>query len=72
VLGAEVGRPLYRSQLDPAVEFLSLCDQEAAKRFQHGTWHATALREAGIEVMVAEPPTELSIAIREAQIRQFR
>ena len=47
-------------------------DEESAKRFRQGTWNATALKEADIEVVVAELPSEVSSAIREAQIHQYR
>jgi len=47
-------------------------DDEAASRFGRKTWHATALVESRIEIMVARLPDELRADIRIAQTRQYR
>lgn len=51
---------------------LLFADEEAARPFTGGTWRAAALREAGIEVVVAELPGQVRDAIRAAQVRQYR
>lgn len=51
---------------------LLFADEAAARPFRAGTWRSAALREAGIEVQVAELPDEVVTAIRAAQKRQFR
>ena len=51
---------------------LLFADDEAASRFGRKTWHATALVESRIEVMVARLPDELRADIRVAQTRQYR
>jgi hypothetical protein len=51
---------------------LLFADDEAASRFGRKTWHATALAESRIEVMVARLPDDLKADIRAAQTRQYR
>lgn len=51
---------------------LLFADDEAASRFGRKTWHATALAESRIEVMVARLPDDLKADIRTAQTRQYR
>lgn len=51
---------------------LLFADDEAASRFGRKTWHATALAESRIEVMVARLPDDLRADIRTAQTRQYR
>lgn len=47
---------------------LLFADGEAASRFRRQTWHAAALAESRIEVMVANLPDDLRAEIRAAQI----
>ena len=51
---------------------LLLADEAAARPFRAGTWRSAAMREAGIEVMVAELPDAVRARLRAAQERQFR
>ena len=51
---------------------LLFADDEAASRFGRKTWHASALVESRIEVMVARLTDELRADIRKAQARQYR
>jgi hypothetical protein len=51
---------------------LLFADEDAARLFVTGTWRAAALREAGIEVVVAELPNHVRDLIRAAQARQYR
>ena len=51
---------------------LLFADDEAASRFRRHTWHAAALAESRIEVMVARLSDELRDDIRAAQARQYR
>lgn len=55
-----------------AKAYLLFADEEAASHFRRNTWHASALTESRIEVMVAKLPIELRAEIRAAQIRQYR
>jgi len=57
---------------EEARAILLFADEAAAARFSRRTWHATALQEARIEVMIAELSGEVRDGIRAAQIRQFR
>ncbi len=45
---------------------------EAAKPFRHGTWRSEALKQAGIEIFVADLSDIRRQQIREAQARQDR
>lgn len=52
---------------------LALADEAAARYLQRsGTWFAAALRDTGVEVLVAELDDELRAAVLAAQARQFR
>ncbi len=51
---------------------LLFADDAAAKPFQDGTWRAEAIKQAGIDICVAELADDIRQGIREAQDRQDR
>ncbi len=51
---------------------LLLSDEAAAAPFRGGSWHAAALAEFGVELMVVDLPEEVRERIRAAQVKQFR
>lgn len=51
---------------------LLFADEEAARQFRTGTWRATALAAAGIEVEVVDLPADVREGLRAAQQRQRR
>lgn len=51
---------------------LLFADEDAASHFRRKTWHAIALTENRIEVIVANLSEELRAKIRVAQSRQYR
>jgi hypothetical protein len=51
---------------------LLFADTEAAAAFRGRSWHAAVLVETRIEVLVAEIPDDLRLAVQDAQQRQFR
>lgn len=51
---------------------LLFADEAAASGFHSGTWRASALAEAAIEIQVAVLPPGVSESIRTAQERQYR
>jgi hypothetical protein len=63
---------VQRLVADDARLVLLFADEAAALPFRAGTWRSAALREAGIEVLVAELPDETLGLVRAAQKRQFR
>jgi hypothetical protein len=62
-----------RSLLEREVRLILLfADEAAARPFQAGTWQAGALREVGIDVLVADLPDHVRSEIRAAQQLQYR
>lgn len=59
------------SDLAPRLVVL-FADEEAARQFRTGTWRATALAAAGIDVEVAEVDEAIRESLRQAQRRQRR
>ena len=57
---------------DDARAILLFADEAAASRFRSGTWHASALASAAIEIHVAVLPERVRESIRAAQERQYR
>jgi hypothetical protein len=57
---------------DDARAVLLFADERAASRFRAGTWHASAIREARIEILVARLPDDIVANIQAAQLRQYR
>jgi hypothetical protein len=51
---------------------LVFADEDAAAAFQGRSWMASALTDAGIELMVVSPDEETRTSILEAQLRQYR
>jgi len=63
---------VQRTVADDARLILLFAEEAAAAPFRAGTWRSAALREAGIEVLVAELPARTVELVRAAQKRQFR